>query len=192
MSSTLRMTIGLGLALLLAGCAVGPNFSPPVSGLPQQWFLAKAPQPKVAPSVEQPNPDWWALFKDRELIALERRVALANLDVRTATLRLAESRFQRGATASALFPNLNSNGSYEREKASANGLLGLFGNQNSGDGSERRLRHWRRRSAPQSALGAVEPVQPLAARVRCVLGTRYLGKGTARSRSGGCAGRSFR
>ncbi|MFZ1960791.1 MAG: efflux transporter outer membrane subunit [Methylovirgula sp.] len=132
MSSTLRMTIGLGLALLLAGCAVGPNFSPPVSGLPQQWFLAKAPQPKVAPSVEQPNPDWWALFKDRELIALERRVALANLDVRTATLRLAESRFQRGATASALFPNLNSNGSYEREKASANGLLGLFGNQTPG------------------------------------------------------------
>ncbi|MGH6817892.1 MAG: efflux transporter outer membrane subunit [Methylovirgula sp.] len=132
MSSTLRMTFGVGLALLLAGCAVGPNFSPPVSGLPQQWFFSKAQKLEPTPSVVPPDPDWWALFKDRELIALERRVALANLDVRTATLRLAESRFQRGVTASTLFPNLNSNGSYEREKASANGLLGLFGNQTPG------------------------------------------------------------
>ncbi len=130
MSSSLRITFGLGLAALLAGCAVGPNFLPPVSGLPQQWIRAKAQNP--VPSVEQPDPDWWALFKDRELIALERRVAFANLDVRTATLRLAESRFQRGVTASTLFPNLNSNGSYEREKASANGLLGLFGQQTPG------------------------------------------------------------
>lgn len=126
------MTFGPGLAALLASCAVGPNFSPPISGLPQQWFLPKAQNFAPAPSVEQPNPDWWALFKDRELIALERRVARANLDVRTATLRLAESRFQRGVTASTLFPNLNSNGSYEREKASANGLLGLFGQQTPG------------------------------------------------------------
>jgi NodT family efflux transporter outer membrane factor (OMF) lipoprotein len=132
MLTSLRKTFGLGLASLLAGCAVGPNFSPPVSGLPQQWFFAKAPKPEPASLPESPDPDWWALFKDRELIALERRVALANLDVRTATIRLAESRFQRGATASALFPNLNSNGSYEREKASANGLLGLFGNQTPG------------------------------------------------------------
>jgi NodT family efflux transporter outer membrane factor (OMF) lipoprotein len=132
MLRSLRITFGLGLASILAGCAVGPNFSPPVSGLPQQWFLPKAQKSAAAATVEQPDPDWWALFKDRELIALERRVALANLDVRTATMRLAESRFQRGVTASALFPNLNSNGSYEREKASANGLLGLFGQQTPG------------------------------------------------------------
>jgi NodT family efflux transporter outer membrane factor (OMF) lipoprotein len=132
MLTTLRMTFGLGLASLLAGCAVGPNFSSPASGLPQYWFFAKAQQEPQHAAVAAPDPDWWALFKDRELIALERRVALANLDVKTATLRLAESRFERGATASALFPNLNSNGSYENEKASANGLLGLFGQQQTG------------------------------------------------------------
>ncbi len=128
MLTTLRLTLGLSLAWLVAGCAVGPNFTPPDSGLPQHSFFAGATQKSVVyrASVQPVDPDWWALFKDRELTALEQRVAAANLDVKTATVRLAESRFQRGVTASSLFPTLNSNGSYERQKASANGLLGLF------------------------------------------------------------------
>lgn len=131
MFTTLRLTFGASFACLLAGCAVGPNFIPPSPDLPQRLFSAKTEKPTQT-SLDSPDPDWWALFRDRELIALERRVAAANLDVQTATLRLVESRFQRDVTSSALFPNLNSNGSYEREKASANGLLGLFGNQTPG------------------------------------------------------------
>jgi NodT family efflux transporter outer membrane factor (OMF) lipoprotein len=132
MLTTLRLTLCLSLASLLAGCAVGPNFSPPDPNLPQRWLFGAQKPPHVAPTVEAPDPDWWALFKDRELTALENRVAIANLDVQTATMRLAESRFQRGVTSSALLPSINSNGSYEREKASANGLLGLFGSQTPG------------------------------------------------------------
>ncbi|HKH80756.1 MAG TPA: efflux transporter outer membrane subunit [Methylovirgula sp.] len=131
MLTTLRLAFGLSFASLVASCAVGPNFTPPDPDLPQRSFFGDA-QKSGQTSLEPPDPDWWALFKDRELTALERRVAAANLDVQTATMRLAESRFQRGVTASALFPSLNSNGSYEREKASANGLLGLFGQQTPG------------------------------------------------------------
>jgi NodT family efflux transporter outer membrane factor (OMF) lipoprotein len=131
MLTTLRLTLVLSFASLIAGCAIGPNFTPPNSGLPQRSFFGGA-QKAALTFIAAPDPDWWALFKDRELTALEDRVALANLDVQTAAMRLAESRFQRGVTASSLFPNLNSNGSYEREKASANGLLGLFGQQPAG------------------------------------------------------------
>jgi NodT family efflux transporter outer membrane factor (OMF) lipoprotein len=130
--TTLRLTLGLSLASVVAACAVGPDFAPPDPSLPQQWFFGAQKPEHAAPAVESPDPDWWDLFKDRELTALENRVALANLDVKTATLRLAESRFQRGVTGSALLPSLNSNGSYEREKASANGILGLFGQQTPG------------------------------------------------------------
>jgi NodT family efflux transporter outer membrane factor (OMF) lipoprotein len=130
--TTLRLTLGLSLASVVAACAVGPDFAPPDPSLPQQWFFGAQKPEHAAPAVESPDPDWWDLFKDHELTALENRVALANLDVKTATLRLAESRFQRGVTGSALLPSLNSNGSYEREKASANGILGLFGQQTPG------------------------------------------------------------
>ncbi|HLH12208.1 MAG TPA: efflux transporter outer membrane subunit [Methylovirgula sp.] len=134
MLTALRLTFGLSLACLLAGCEVGPNFIPPNPGLPQQSFLIHphAPVEIASTSPAPPDPQWWAIFRDRELTALEDRVAAANLDVATATARLFESRFQRDVTGSSLFPNLNGNASYEREKASANGLLGLFGNQTPG------------------------------------------------------------
>jgi len=56
-----------------------------------------------------------AVFHDPILTSLAERIADANLDVRTATLRLAESRSQRGVTASAEFPALNGDASYQRD-----------------------------------------------------------------------------
>ena len=126
---SLRLITGLSVAVLLSGCALGPNFVPPNPGLPPTSFFAGATHKPVVSTrvaLAPVNPDWWALFHDRELIALEHRVAGANLDVRTATLRLTESRYQRGVTASALFPSLSDNGSYERQGISQNGILGLF------------------------------------------------------------------
>ncbi|MGO9132544.1 MAG: efflux transporter outer membrane subunit [Methylovirgula sp.] len=127
------------LAVLLAGCAVGPDFAPPDPKLPDTSFFAAArhepTQASTAKSADlaPPDPDWWAIFHDRRLIELERQVADANLDVQTATLRLAESRFQRNVTAAAQFPTLNGNTSYERQKPSDNGLLGLFTSGTSGN-----------------------------------------------------------
>lgn len=127
---SLRLSPFLGV--LLAGCAVGPNFVPPDPGLPQTSFLANSghepTQRNTASSavLAPPNPEWWSIFRDPRLTALERRVADANLDVKTASLRLAESRFERGIAAAAQLPSVGGNTSYERQKPSDNGLLGLF------------------------------------------------------------------
>jgi NodT family efflux transporter outer membrane factor (OMF) lipoprotein len=130
--NSLRLITGTSLALLLTGCAVGPNFVPPSPGLPATSFFAGAThKPVVSTRVAlQPvNPDWWALFRDHELTALERRVAATNLDVQTATLRLIESRYERGVTASSLFPTLDDNGSYKRYQISNSVIEGVGGNQ---------------------------------------------------------------
>jgi NodT family efflux transporter outer membrane factor (OMF) lipoprotein len=117
--------------LALCGCAaVGPDFVPPDPMLPTVSFFGK-PEPAVAEAQSAPldfsarDSRWWAVFRDPILTSLAERVAGANLDVRTATLRLAESRFQRGVTASAEFPSLNANASYQRELFSENGLVSL-------------------------------------------------------------------
>ena len=60
------------------------------------------------------------------LTELEARVAAANLDVKTATIRLAESRFQRGVAASALLPSVNADAKYQYELYSQNGIAGLL------------------------------------------------------------------
>jgi outer membrane protein TolC len=109
---------------------VGPDFVPPTSPSSASW-LTGHPSPAAAetslPVPEPVDPAWWALFNDPELTTLVNRVAATNLDVRLATIRLAQSRAQRGVVASAEFPALNGNGSYTREKPSAQGIFGAFG-----------------------------------------------------------------
>jgi NodT family efflux transporter outer membrane factor (OMF) lipoprotein len=105
----------------LAGCnAVGPDFVPPDSGLPDKAFLAAA-------RASAPDPQWWASFRDPTLTALIREVAEANIDVRTATIRIAESRFQRGVASAAQFPALNGDVKVTREQYSKNGIVSLVG-----------------------------------------------------------------
>jgi NodT family efflux transporter outer membrane factor (OMF) lipoprotein len=119
-----------------AGCvSVGPDFEAPDPLLPSISFFSK-PAPLVpdnAPAsakgdVSPVDPEWWTAFRDPILTSLARRVAAANLDVNSATLKLAESRSQLGVVASAALPAINGDASYQRELFSENGLVSL-GNQ---------------------------------------------------------------
>ena len=124
--------LGRGVALaalaLLAGCSVGPDFKVPHWASPVSWFSGpkeKAPPARSIPVAAPIDPNWWKLFHDPELTALERRVAAENLDVRLATIRLAELRAQLGFAQAAQFPSFNANASYTRQKASD---VGTFAN----------------------------------------------------------------
>ncbi len=114
--------------LLLGGCMVGPDFIRPDSHLPEGSFLDDKALPLSDARLPAPtDPAWWAVFHDPMLTSLETRVAEANLDVRTATVRLAQSRFQRGVAAAAELPSLNGDGKYTRELYSQNGIVSLLG-----------------------------------------------------------------
>lgn len=125
-------------ALALSGCVTnGPDFASPDPLLPVRSFSGP-PAPAAALADLNPagpkegpippvNPRWWTTFRDPLLTSLVEKAAEANLDVRTATLRIAESRFQRGVTASALFPSLNGDAQYTRQLYSQNGITSLIG-----------------------------------------------------------------
>ncbi len=111
-----RFIAALVVPLLAAGCAVGPNFVSPDPQLPETSFTGDGGAAVADARLPPPtDPTWWAVFRDPILTDLERRVAAANLDVRTATIRLAESRFQRGVAAAAEFPSFNGDAKYTRE-----------------------------------------------------------------------------
>jgi NodT family efflux transporter outer membrane factor (OMF) lipoprotein len=117
----------LGCFAGVAGCTVGPDFVQPDSHLPEQSFLGENGAPAAIAHLPAPtDPTWWSVFHDPVLTNLERRVAETNLDVRTATVRLAESRFQRGVAAAAEFPSLGTDDKYTREQYSKNGILSLL------------------------------------------------------------------
>jgi NodT family efflux transporter outer membrane factor (OMF) lipoprotein len=124
---TRRIIAALAAPLLASGCTVGPNFVPPDPQLPQTSFMDDKAVVAADARLPRPtDPAWWAVFRDPILTDLARRVADANLDVRTATIRLAQSRFQRGVTAAAQFPSINGDAKYTRELYSQNGILSLL------------------------------------------------------------------
>ena len=119
----------MATALLLAGCTVvGPDFVPPTADSATSWLTGKGKPPKPPksmPVAEPVDPNWWTLFDDPILTALENRVAAGNLDIQAAAFRLAESRAQLGVAQAAQLPTSHVNGAYTRQKASNTGQFAL-------------------------------------------------------------------
>ncbi|GBR02612.1 hypothetical protein [Acetobacter oeni] len=83
-----------GLAALLPGCAVGPNYQKPQTWTPPKWRSTQVANGKNDSTTVPDAPDvaWWNVFHDAELTSLEDRVASQNLDIQRATEELAQSR----------------------------------------------------------------------------------------------------
>ncbi len=116
--------------LLLTGCTVGPNYEAPSPWNPVSWFRDTPPKQRTAklslPVAEPVDPEWWSVLHDPVLTGLMHRVAASNLDVRTAGIRLAESRAQAGVTRADQYPTVNGNASYTRERLSGQGAISVF------------------------------------------------------------------
>lgn len=123
MARRTRAAAALAGLSLLGACSVGPDFTAPDTGLPSRSFAAPDASGRYS---APPDPNWWAIFRDPTLTSLENQVASANLDVRAATIRLAESRFQRNVAASQQLPAINGDAKVNRELYSQNGLLSLM------------------------------------------------------------------
>jgi NodT family efflux transporter outer membrane factor (OMF) lipoprotein len=134
---------GLAGVLLLAasGCTVGPDFHAPKSAWnPISWFGGHPPITPAADTAstaipEMPDPAWWDSFHDPQLTTLEQRLPTANFDVRTANVRLAQSRSQLGITRAGQYFVVNGNSSYTRERESPHGVIGLLSGA-SGSGTQ--------------------------------------------------------
>ncbi|AOY92599.1 multidrug transporter [Cupriavidus sp. USMAA2-4] len=116
------------LALLLGGCAVGPDFSPPAAPLAGATLSPRRAEGLPARLTAEAAPAaWWRLFGDATLDALQARAQAANLDLRAASARVAQSRARMGIAGAALLPALGAGGNYGRQAVSANGLFAALG-----------------------------------------------------------------
>lgn len=134
----LRPTL-LALALLLAGCAVGPDYQPPKPQTPGSWRdLALQAASKPQSSATQPS--WWRSFNDPQLNSLIDRAIAGNLTLQQAVLRIAGAREQLSQARGGLFPSLNGNASVRRQQLGAKGLLESSGAYNEVDQEAPELR----------------------------------------------------
>ncbi len=108
--------------LLLAGCAVGPDYKRPqatatmpgaYAGATNEWKVAE-------PQAGAPKGKWWEMFGDAELDQLEANAVTANQQLKAAVAAFDQARALTDAARSGLFPHLAFSPSATREGDSLN------------------------------------------------------------------------
>ncbi|PZA12870.1 RND transporter [Rhodopseudomonas palustris] len=94
-------TLMILAAVLLGGCAVGPDYRTPLVATPAQWSRAGVATP--APPV---LPRWWTRLRDPTLDRLVVEAVDGNLDVATASARVREARASYRQAVGALLPTI--------------------------------------------------------------------------------------
>lgn len=129
--------------LLLAGCAVGPDYQRPAIEVGRAYGqaaveadpAANAGWVQVNPGEEVLRPDWWVLYGDQALNELMAGLEAENLDIRLAEARYRQAQAALQAARSPLFPTLGSNVSVERSGSGRGPAAGSEGDFRSMGGS---------------------------------------------------------
>jgi NodT family efflux transporter outer membrane factor (OMF) lipoprotein len=127
-----KPTLGLSVAavaLLMAGCAVGPDYHRPAA--PETKGYTSVPLPARISSSEAPDSaaqqfvqgmdipaQWWTLFHSPSLNRLVERALKANPNLAAAQAALRQAQEDAAAAEGALFPSINANASGARQKIS--------------------------------------------------------------------------
>jgi multidrug efflux system outer membrane protein len=114
----------VAIALLLGGCAIGPEFKRPETVAPEQFRNVLEPQQAASFA----DTGWASTFNDPELQPLLERAIRNNLDLQIASARVEEARGQLRVARSYLGPELRAVGGTQPNPASredSNYSLGL-------------------------------------------------------------------
>lgn len=128
------MPLVLTLTVVLAGCAVGPNYKRPSVDVPAVYRQPAADTtaaPTQASGVSGSTASlgdekWWEVFQDEELQNLIRTALKNNYDVRIAAARVLQAGAQLGITRADQLPSLSVGGSIAGQQSPRNGPIPSF------------------------------------------------------------------
>jgi len=124
----------LSAAVLLSGCAMGPNYQRPSVEMPTEWKTAadSVQWKEAAPRDQVPRGAWWEIFGDAELNRLEMQAVQANQDLRAAAARVTRARAIARVSQAEFLPTVDLDPSYERFRRSLSSIgAGNAGFENS-------------------------------------------------------------
>lgn len=101
------------LALALTGCTMAPRYEQPVAPVSSGWPVAETGGTNAIPAAEIP---WRNFFTDPQLQQLIALSLENNRDLRIAVLRVEQTRAQYRIQRSALFPSLDGNATFIRQR----------------------------------------------------------------------------
>ena len=104
----IRLLLPAASVIFLGGCMVGPKYKQPTASAPPAYKeLPETDQWKVAhPNAEALRSNWWEIFGDPQLNALEEQVTVSNQNVKTAEARFRQARATVRYYRAAEFPTI--------------------------------------------------------------------------------------
>jgi NodT family efflux transporter outer membrane factor (OMF) lipoprotein len=112
--------------VMLAGCNVGPKYTPPTMTAPAAFKESPAQFKETGGwTVAHPQDatlrgKWWEIYQEPELNALEEQLNIDNQNIRQAFENFMEARALVRETRSQLFPTVSVGSSYTRAQTSSN------------------------------------------------------------------------
>jgi len=94
------------ISFALSGCKVGPNYARPAAPAPTAW-KAEDPWRPSDPRDQIPKGEWWKVFGDEDLTALETQSMAANQSLKAAVAQLDQARALAKLSTAGLFPQMN-------------------------------------------------------------------------------------
>lgn len=110
----IRTLLSSAAAASLSGCMVGPNYHNPGLGQPTPQAFKEQGWTPAQPADLSPRGDWWTIFNDPALNALEARVNISNQNVAAAEAAYRQAEALVREQRAALFPTVDLTGGATR------------------------------------------------------------------------------
>jgi outer membrane protein, multidrug efflux system len=110
---------GLAVFVFAAGCTVGPKYQRPTAPVPAKWDVAE-PWRESAPKEGVAKGEWWSVFQDEELNALEKQALDANQTIKIADAHLEQARASAALQVATQFPTFSTAPGAQRQRLSGN------------------------------------------------------------------------
>src|ERR1700692_1969695 len=121
----LLASVLLGLvALLSIGCTVGPKYRQPVVQAPSAYKEVGDWKP-AQPNDQNLGGEWWKIFQDPQLDALEAQVNVSNQNLKAAEAQFRQARAALRYNRADYYPTVTAGSSATRTRVSANAPTNL-------------------------------------------------------------------
>lgn len=123
-----KVILSIIAVILLAGCAIGPDYKRPAVDIPKTWRVEEKE------AMDTANAAWWRQFGDPVLNNLVSSALKENKDIKIAAARVEQYIGQYATTRAILFPQAAASGTAGRARASERGAVPITeGVQNPAD-----------------------------------------------------------
>jgi NodT family efflux transporter outer membrane factor (OMF) lipoprotein len=113
--------------LLLAGCTVGPNYRRPAAEVPATYKEVGNWKP-AQPNDQNLGGNWWEIFQDPQLNALEAQVNVSNQNLKAAEAQYTQARALVRYYRADYFPTITGGASASRNRISQNRPASIVAN----------------------------------------------------------------